>query len=413
MRILIFILTYVVSSIASSISSPSVTTNYVTSPSFVVTSSPLPACPSDALCAHTVCIEEVHLLGTKTVTEVTTVVSTLIKPVTSWITTTSTVTVPGKDCTVTSHRVTSKYDTATVSLTETSFVTIDSVVYATKTVIETVSQLCDAATGPTAPSSTDGPIQITSDGPQPIVTDGPSPVTTDGPDSSAAQSSVTIMEWEADYVTAWTMASLVLSTQIPLPIPRTATVDENPNPGRVTLPQCASEGKLTYSFLQGYGWDNVEFNKPSDPNTDFNFGPVSFRAMNWKYLDKPNIIEQGTHPVLEAITGQGAFTLVNPAKAAKLQQFAIELPEDAELDGVRLQFTFHISHTSGDPFTWNFDMDGGSYGKRLSPTVTFTNLGINLSNLPQNSWPGLMTFKRIDTGAFIPFHLRQVLLCEG
>lgn len=166
---------------------------------------------------------------------------------TSWSTITSTVTVPGKDCTVTSHRVTSKYDTATVSLTETSFVTIDSVVYATKTVIETVSQLCEAATGPTLPISTGDPIPVTSDGPQPIVTGGP--------DSSAAQSSVTIVEWEADYVTAWTVASLALSTQIPLPIPRTATVDENPNPGRVTLPQCAREGKLTYSFLQGYGWD--------------------------------------------------------------------------------------------------------------------------------------------------------------
>ncbi|KAF5697967.1 hypothetical protein FMUND_15232 [Fusarium mundagurra] len=362
MRILISILTYVVSSIASSISSPPITTDYVTYPSLVVTSSPLPACPSNALCAHTVCIEEVHVLGTKTVTEVTTVVSTLIKPVTSWITTTSTVTVPGKDCTVTSHRVTSKYDITTVSLTETSFVTIDSVVYATKTVIETVSELCGIATGPTPPI--DSPIPITSDGPQPIVTDGPSPTTTDGPspittngpDPNAAQSSVIIVEYEADYVTAWTSAPIVLSTEIPLPIPRTATVEENPNPGRVTLPQCASEGKLTYSFLQGYGWDNVAFNKPSDPNTDFTFGPVSFKAMNWKYLDKPNIIEQGTHPVLEAITGQGAFTLVNPAEAAKLQQFAIELPEDAELPGVRLEFTFHVSHTTGNPFTWNFNI---------------------------------------------------------
>ncbi|RBA10493.1 hypothetical protein FPRO05_05082 [Fusarium proliferatum] len=389
---------------ASSISSPPITTDYATYPSFVVTSSPLPACPSNALCAHTVCIEEVHVLGTKTVTEVTTVVSTLIKPVTSWSTITSTVTVPGKDCTVTSHRVTSKYDTATVSLTETSFVTIDSVVYATKTVIETVSQLCEAATGPTLPISTGDPIPVTSDGPQPIVTGGP--------DSSAAQSSVTIVEWEADYVTAWTVASLALSTQIPLPIPRTATVDENPNPGRVTLPQCAREGKLTYSFLQGYGWDNVDFNKPSDPITDFTFGPISFKAMNWKYLDKPNIIEQGTHPVLEAIAGQGAFTLVNPAEAAKLQQFAIELPENAELVGVSLQFAFHVSHTTGDPFTWNFNMDGGSYGKSLSPSWTFTNLGIDLSDLPQNSWPALMTLTRTDTGAFVPFHLRQVLLCE-
>jgi hypothetical protein len=78
MRTFIFILTYVVSSIASLTSSPTITTDHVTYPSFVVTSTPLPACPSSALCAHTVCVEEVHVLGTKTVTEITTVVSTLV-----------------------------------------------------------------------------------------------------------------------------------------------------------------------------------------------------------------------------------------------------------------------------------------------------------------------------------------------
>jgi hypothetical protein len=249
-RTFVLILTHAVSSIASLASSATVTTDHVTYPSFVVTSTPLPACPSSALCAHTICVEEVHVLGTKTITEVTTVVSTLIKPVTSWTTTTSTVTVLGQDCTVTSHRVTSKYDTATVAVTETSFVTIDSVVYATATVIETVSQLCGPTTGPSPPIGNGEPTPISDNGPTP---DPGPPIDSGSP--SPAETFVTILEWEADWVSHWTSASQVASTQVPLPITRTATVEANPIPSRVTFPLCARDGKLTYSFLQGDGWD--------------------------------------------------------------------------------------------------------------------------------------------------------------
>jgi hypothetical protein len=164
--------------------------------------------------------------------------------VTSWTTTTSTVTVLGKDCTVTSHRVTSKYETSTVAVTETSFVTIDSVVYATATVIETVSQLCGPTTGPSPPIVSDGP------------TTGPSPpIVSDGPTSNQVESFVTILEYEADYSKDKTSVALTSSTTLPLPITRTATVDENPDPSWVSSSLCDDDWKMTYSFLQGYGWD--------------------------------------------------------------------------------------------------------------------------------------------------------------
>ncbi|KAK2684779.1 hypothetical protein QWA68_016608, partial [Fusarium oxysporum] len=319
-----------------------------------------------------------------------------IRPVTAWTTTTSTVTVLGKDCTVTSHVITSEYDITTVEATTTNYVTIDSTVYATATVLETVSQLC-------APTPHPDPVPVRpgeGGGQEPM----PGPVV----------SSVTILEYEADYVSDQTSVALTSSTTLPLPITRTATVDENSTPSRVTSPLCADDGKLTYSFLQGYGWDNVEFNQTPDPNTELIFGPVTFNAMHWKYLDdKPNIVEQGNHPVLEATSGEASFRPTESGGKPKLQQFTIELPENADLDDVPLEFSLHVSSSSGQPLTRTYSLEGGSYGQRKSPSWDFTNQGLELESFTEHRWPGLMSLRRTDTGALVPFHLRQVLLCEG
>jgi hypothetical protein len=77
---LLLILSNLIWGVVSQEASLLVTTTSTTYPSFVITSTPLPACPSNVLCAHTVCIEEVHVLGTKTVTTTTTVLSTLVRP---------------------------------------------------------------------------------------------------------------------------------------------------------------------------------------------------------------------------------------------------------------------------------------------------------------------------------------------
>ncbi|KAF5721893.1 hypothetical protein FMUND_3377 [Fusarium mundagurra] len=263
---LLVILSNLIWGVVSQEASLLVTTTSTTYPSFVITSTPLPACPSNVLCAPTVCIEEVHVLGTKTVTTTTTVLSTLIKPVTIWTTETSTTTVPGKDCTVTSHVITSKYDTSTVEATTTNFITIDSTVYATTTVVETVSQLCDPTPKP-----------------------DPSPESSAGHDSTSDpfRSSVTILEYELDYKKRDTpnSVSLTSSTTLPLPITRTATVDENPTPSRVSQPICARSGYLTYSFLQGYGWDNLDFKRVTDPVPEFSFGPIHFKSA--KLMETP------------------------------------------------------------------------------------------------------------------------------
>ncbi|KAF4495838.1 hypothetical protein FAGAP_8023 [Fusarium agapanthi] len=363
---------------------PLVTTTSTTYPSFVITSTPLPACPSNVLCAHTVCIEEVHVLGTKTVTTTTTVLSTLIKPVTIWTTETSTTTVPGKDCTVTSHIITSRYDTSTVEATTTNFITIDSTVYATTTVVETVSQLCDTTPKP-----------------------DPSPGSSAGDDSTSdpVTSSVTILEYELDYKKRDTpnSVSLTSSTTLPLPITRTATVDENPTPSRVSQPICAQAGKLTYSLLQGHGWDNLDIKIVTDPVPEFNFGPLHFKSVNLRYSTKQNIIEQGTHPVIEATTGQLSLRATD---FVSLLSFVIELPQNAALDDVLLNFELKFGSTA----TYHYSLIGGSYGQRKSPAWEITNLQFWLPQVqdPKSEFSSLsMTLKRTDTGALVPFDLRQ------
>ncbi|KAF5564339.1 hypothetical protein FPANT_14190 [Fusarium pseudoanthophilum] len=365
-----------------------VTTTSTTYPSFVITSTPLPACPSNVLCAHTVCIEEVHVLGTKTVTTTTTVQSTLIKPVTIWTTETSTTTVPGKDCTVTSHVITSRYDTSTVEATTTNFITIDSTVYATTTVVETVSQLCDPTPKP-----------------------DPSPESSAGDDSTSdpVASSVTILEYELDYKKRDTpnSVSLTSSTTLPLPITRTATVEENPAPSRVSQPICARSGKLTYSFLQGYGWDNLDFKRVTDPVPEFSFGPIHFKSANLRHSTKANIIEQGTHPVIEATTGQLSFRVTG---YMELLSFVIELPQNAALDDVPLDFELQFAHLA----TYHYSLSGGSYGQRKSPSWEISNLEFWLPQVqdPKSEASSVsMSLKRVDTGALVPFDLRQVLLC--
>ncbi|KAG7410178.1 hypothetical protein Forpi1262_v017690 [Fusarium oxysporum f. sp. raphani] len=225
-------------------------------------------------------------------------------------------------------------------------------------------------------------------------------------------SSVTILEYEADYFKDKTSVALTSSTTLPLPITRTATVDENPTPSRVSLPLCARDGKLAYSFLQGYGWDNFEFSETQDPKPEILFGPVGFDAMNWKYFSKPNIVEQGNHPVLEATSGQAAFTIVQADKKPTLQQFTIELPEGAALDDVPLEFMIYVGTGRREPLKRIYSLEGGSYGQRRSPSWDFTNQGIQLDTFEPHVWSGSMTLRRTDTGALVPFHLRQVLLCE-
>lgn len=134
----------------------------------------------------------------------------------------------------------------------TNYVWINTTLYATATVMETVYHLCAPTTIPWTPTPPGGDL-----GQKPIVTIvEPLPGTTSNTSLvPPVTSSVTILEHEADYAKDKTAVVVTFSTTLPLPITRTETIEANPTPGRAMKMSCALDGKLTYHFLHGYDWD--------------------------------------------------------------------------------------------------------------------------------------------------------------
>jgi hypothetical protein len=94
----------------------------------------------------------------------------------------------------------------------------------------------------------------------------------------------------------------------------------------------------------------------------------------------------------------------------ELLSFVIELPQDAALDDVPLDFELQFAHWA----TYHYSLSGGSYGQRKSPSWEISNLEFWLPQVqdPKSEASSVsMSLKRADTGALVPFDLRQVLLC--